>query len=295
MEMQQVRYFVALAETLNFTRAAEHCNITQPALTRAIRALEDELGGPLFNRERANTHLTELGRMMLPYFARVMNDLSAVKTQAASYGKLENTALSVATMCTISPAVMCSFIGFFRTHFPSVAFQMRELEAHSLCDTLASGATDIGVFGLPGEMDDRFHHMPLFEERFVVVLPPDHRLSANNVVRCDELNGEFYVTRSMCEMDAHIEEKFVERGIEVTEIFRSERDDWVLAMIRAGQGIAIFPEYSVRETDLAVRPLIEPEFIRMINLVTVRGRPHSPAVGAFLRLAKTHAWPDLRS
>ena len=63
MEMHQVRYFVALCETLNFTRAAEKCNVTQPSLTRAIKLLEDELGGPLFNRERNQTHLTELGQI----------------------------------------------------------------------------------------------------------------------------------------------------------------------------------------------------------------------------------------
>ena len=66
MEMHQVRYYVALCETLNFTRAAEQCNVTQPALTRAIRSLEDKAGGPLIHRERGNTHLTELGRLMLP-------------------------------------------------------------------------------------------------------------------------------------------------------------------------------------------------------------------------------------
>ena len=72
MEMHQVRYFVALCETLNFTRAAEKCNVTQPSLTRAIKLLEEELGGPLFNRERNQTHLTELGRMMEPHLREVI-------------------------------------------------------------------------------------------------------------------------------------------------------------------------------------------------------------------------------
>jgi DNA-binding transcriptional LysR family regulator len=67
METHQVRYFLAVARTLNFTRAAEECNVTQPSLTRAIKKLEEELGGALFHRERANTHLTELGRAMLPH------------------------------------------------------------------------------------------------------------------------------------------------------------------------------------------------------------------------------------
>ncbi|MGY9105521.1 MAG: LysR family transcriptional regulator, partial [Alphaproteobacteria bacterium] len=71
MEMQQVRYFLALAQELNFTRAAEACNVTQPALTRAIKGLEDELGGPLFHRERANTHLSELGLIMRPHIEAI--------------------------------------------------------------------------------------------------------------------------------------------------------------------------------------------------------------------------------
>ena len=73
MEMHQARYFVALCETLNFTRAAEKCNVTQPSLTRAIKLLEDELGGPLFNRERNQTHLTELGRLMEPHLREVID------------------------------------------------------------------------------------------------------------------------------------------------------------------------------------------------------------------------------
>src|SRR5271155_535967 len=67
METHQVRYFLAVTRTLSFTRAAEECDVAQPSLTRAVKKLEDELGGPLFHRERARTHLTELGRAMLPH------------------------------------------------------------------------------------------------------------------------------------------------------------------------------------------------------------------------------------
>jgi DNA-binding MarR family transcriptional regulator len=67
MELHQIRYFLAVAETLNFNRAAERCNVSQPTLTRAIKKLEEELGGPLFRRERKLTHLTDLGRLMRPH------------------------------------------------------------------------------------------------------------------------------------------------------------------------------------------------------------------------------------
>ena len=79
MEMHQVRYFLAVADELNFTRAAERCNVAQPSLTRAIKLLEEELGGPLFHRERANTHLSELGRMVKPYLEQVYGQADAAK------------------------------------------------------------------------------------------------------------------------------------------------------------------------------------------------------------------------
>src|SRR3954451_4233330 len=106
MEMQQVRYFLALAKTLNFTRAAEASNVSQPALTRAIQQLEHELGGPLFHRERQNTHLSELGRIMLPYLEQIHSQTEAPKAQAKSLKKLDNVTLKIGVMCTIGPAMI---------------------------------------------------------------------------------------------------------------------------------------------------------------------------------------------
>jgi len=77
----------------------------------------------------------------------------------------------------------------------------------------------------------------------------------------------------------------------VRQVFTSERDDWVQGMIKAGLGFGFFPELSVTDPALVTRRLIDPEFVRTIMLVTVRGRPHSPAVGAFIRQARAFPWP----
>ena len=82
MELQQVRYFLALCETLNFTRAAEKCNVTQPSLTWAIQALEAEFGGPLLHRERSKTHLTELGNVVRPHLENLMVQAAVAKSRA---------------------------------------------------------------------------------------------------------------------------------------------------------------------------------------------------------------------
>jgi DNA-binding transcriptional LysR family regulator len=89
MEMHQVRYFLALCEELNFTRAAERCNVAQPSLTRAIKQLEEELGGALFRRERANTHLSELGRTLKPYLEQVYHRAEDAKRQAHEFLALQ--------------------------------------------------------------------------------------------------------------------------------------------------------------------------------------------------------------
>jgi len=87
-----------------------------------------------------------------------------------------------------------------------------------------------------------------------------------------------------------VTEDFMRRGVSTRTVFSSTRDDWVQGMIKAGLGFGFFPQYCVIDQDLVVRPLIEPGYSRTIYLATVRGRPHSPAVGAFVKEARHHDW-----
>lgn len=291
MEMQQVRYFVALARTLNFTRAAEQCNVTQPALTRAIQQLEHELGGPLFNRERSKTHLSELGRMMLPYLETVAETAQAAKEAAVSASKLENVKLTIGAMCTIGPRLVSDLLIRFQGNHPDVEVSVADGEAAMMIGLLQSGDLEISIIGVPEELPDSLHQLPVFEEKFVIVLPPNHRLVAQQVVRVADLDGEPYVGRSNCEVFRAVTEDFARRGVSTRKVFSSPRDDWVQGMIKAGLGFGFFPEYCVTDPDLIVRPLVEPGYSRTIYLATMRGRPHSPAVGAFVREARHHRWP----
>jgi DNA-binding transcriptional LysR family regulator len=296
MEMQQVRYFLALARELNFTRAAEACNVTQPALTRAIQALEAELGGRLFHRERNQTHLSELGRMMLPYIQSIQAQAEAARTRAKSVGKMKNVELKLGAMCTLSPALLSDFMVEFQRRNAGVDLNVSDGAAKELFHQLTAGEREIGVVGHPNDIDDRFHALPLYRERFVAVLPLAHRLANQREVRIAELDNEPYVNRINCEMADFAGHEFAKQGVQVRVVFRSERDDWVLGMIRSGMGWGFFPESCAFPADVAVRPLVDPEFSRTVSLVTVRGRPHSPAVGAFVKAARAFSWspPSLR-
>src|SRR5262249_11775845 len=103
MEIHQVRYFLAVCEFLNFTRAAEKCHVTQPSLTRAIQLLEKEFGGYLFRRERSKIRLTELGRMVQPYLQQAWEQAQTAKRQARDYASKAPTQLNLSIMCTIAP------------------------------------------------------------------------------------------------------------------------------------------------------------------------------------------------
>jgi LysR family transcriptional regulator, hydrogen peroxide-inducible genes activator len=291
MEMHQIRYFLAVCETLNFTRAAENCNVTQPALTRAIQKLEDELGGLLFRRERHLTHLTDLGRLMRPQLEQVWQQTEAAKTTAKSFLTLEDAALNLGVMCTIGPLRGIGFVtDFWRTN-QGIEITLREGVPQRLGELLHEGELDLAVLAQWEPFDERFDVQPLYRERFVVAFPAGHRFGAQNGVRMKDVDGESYLLRINCEFKDQLRAIREEQGIEMQHVYRSEREDWIQTMVMAGIGIAFLPEYSVVLPGLQTRPLIEPEVVREVSLVTMSGRRFSPAVATFVRAIRAYQWP----
>jgi DNA-binding transcriptional LysR family regulator len=130
----------------------------------------------------------------------------------------------------------------------------------------------------------------LYEERFVIAISPSHPLARLNAVTFKNLDGQRYLSRANCEHGDMLRTIVDEQGVELVRPYRSERDDWVQAMALAGLGFSLIPEFAVTMRGLVVRPLIDPEVTRTVNVVTVRGRPHSPAVGAFVSQCKRYPW-----
>jgi len=288
MEMHQVRYFLAVCETLNFTRAADQCHVAQPSLTRAIKNLEEELGGPLFRRERNLSHLTELGRLMRPYLEQVYEASQTARQEALQYFKLDKAPLRLGLMCTIGPARLVGFMQRLKADIPSLEITVREASGQTILDELMAGEVDVALLGLP-QYPDRIVCRPLYKERYVVAFPKGHRFEAMNAVPLRELGEESYLMRVNCEHPAHV----AASGTPVPSVkvvFRSEREDWIQAMIGAGLGCSVIPENMLLLPGLATRLVTEPELVRTISLATVAGRRFAPAVEAVVRLAQRHPW-----
>lgn len=293
MEMHQVRYFLAVCEHLNFTRAAEHCNVAQPSLTRAIKLLEEELGGALFHRERANTHLSELGQMVRPHLQEVYDRAQAVKREALDFGKLKRARLRLGVMCTIAPPMLVELISALQMRHPGVEIHLIDGAAGELDRRLKEGDLEAAIYCDPNGWDEeRLHRLPLFREQMLIVMSPSHRLANQAQVRMSDLDGECYVNRVQCEFNG--DDLPVWDQCNWKTVYRSERDDWVLAMVAAGIGFGFMPEKCVSHPGVIGRPLVEPEIWRDVSLVTVRGRPHSPALGALVREATRLPWAGAR-
>lgn len=157
--------------------------------------------------------------------------------------------------------------------------------------SLLAGDIDIAVYAMPGKKDDkRLHLMPLFDEEMIIALPDNHPLAAKQFVNAQDLSGLAYVERMNCEFGEHGEFIFSQKGITGPTICRSERDDWVLGMVASGFGYAFMPIECACHPAVIVRRIENMAVVRTVNLVTVRGRKHSPGVGAFVRQIVRWDW-----
>jgi LysR family hydrogen peroxide-inducible transcriptional activator len=132
--------------------------------------------------------------------------------------------------------------------------------------------------------------MPLFREQIVIAINPAHRLARQKAIRVKDLDGECYIHRMNCEFAGYADKTFQEQQVTCKPVYWSDRDDWTLAMIASGLGWGFMPEHLVKHPGVAGIPITEPEFWRVVNLATVRGRPHSPAVGALVRETMHIKW-----
>jgi|SRR5947207_5136132 LysR family transcriptional regulator, hydrogen peroxide-inducible genes activator len=293
MEMQEVRYFLAMSRTLNFTKAAGECHVSQPALTRAIRKMEDELGGLLFSREPNNTHMTQLGRLVEPHLTEIMAQADEAKQTASRFLKLEGARLSVGTMCTIAPVPFVNFLDRFRADNPGIEITLLEGMPDQLCALLAKGELDVGLMARPDGFPAPLQASKLYSERFVIACSAGHRFAMENEIRMADLDGEFYLPRINCEFYDVLDDLCREHGAKLVKSYQSEREDWILTMVAAGMGVCFLPEYTAVYPGVVSCPVVSPSVERDVCLITVAGRRWSSPVAAFVQAVRRYSWTSV--
>lgn len=290
MELQQIRYFLAVHRHGSFSRAAAEVEVTQPALTAAVKKLEGEVGGELFHREGKRLVLSPLGRLVYPALEQAVVGAQSARSIAENFKLLRQAPLRVGVQGSIGPVRMAQFLRSFHRRQPGVELTLQDGSHQDLLARLESGELDLALLSASRPLADPFRHERLYAEPYVVVLPPGHPLAREPGLRLQDLDGEPYVDRLACEMRESVMAVSGARGVQLYATFRSEREDWVEAMVLAGLGFAFMPAYSIRSPQLLVRPLVDPQVQREVVAVDVRGRLRSPPARLFLEEIRSHAW-----
>jgi LysR family hydrogen peroxide-inducible transcriptional activator len=291
VELHEIRYFLAVNKTRNFTKAAELCNVTQPALTRAIQKMEEEIGGLLFSRERGNIHLTDLGRLLEPQFAGMIEHANTAKAAARRFLRLEGAQLTLGVMCTIGPLRFAGFLNQFRTAHPGIELTLIESIPARLAEMLLQGEVDVALMALPGGFADPLRTIPLYEERFMIACAHSHRFAARNGIQLADMQGEIYLQRINCEYRDTIAEQLQQLNVDILRSYRSEREDWIQVMVAGGMGVCFLPEFSALLPGLLTRPVVDPVISREVCCVTVAGRRWSSPAAALISALRQYRWP----
>ncbi|WP_246201960.1 LysR family transcriptional regulator [Sneathiella aquimaris] len=290
MELSQIKYFLNLADTLNFTEAAKLSNIAQPSLTKSIIKLEERLGGRLVFRDGKNTRLTALGREVLVEFTKIAQIEESILELAGDHTSGNRLILNLGVSTTVSSRTIAQFINFALRNIPSLEISLHPIQRLEAIDALLSGSLD-GCFIGDVPMENRkISVIHLFEEVFHVASSRCHKFSAYEDVPLSELRGETYVDRLHCEFRSRILEYFMKQDILMEPRFASEREDWVQKIVASGDGVCILPKHSVTAEGILTRPVNGLDLTRSVVFASVSGSGNSLALQKFRALVGQFCW-----
>jgi LysR family hydrogen peroxide-inducible transcriptional activator len=292
MELHQLRYFVAVAQAGNFSRAAEKCFVSQPSLSQQIQKLEHELRRPLLHRLGRKAVLTEAGRLLLDRAMQILAGVEDAQRRLQGGADAEEGRLSVGAIPTIAPFVLPPTLERFVKSWPRAELIIREDVTAHLLAAVAEGDLDLALVALPVD-DSRLHVEVLCTEPLLLALPPQHPLAKRRKkVTVQDLVGERFILMGDMHCLGETVLNFC-RGHECQPFIacRSAQISTIQQLIALGQGISLLPDMARRADQpsrIVYRPLADPQPERKLAVVWHKHYFHSPLAHKFL--AELRLW-----
>ncbi len=290
MDLNQVRYFLNLAESLNFTEAARVSGISQPSLTKAIQRLEDEFGGPVLYRDGKDTRLTALGRDLIVEFMRIQSALENITELAENSVAGRSRKINIGVASTIAPRVFAKFWALVLKELPEVELLLHPLNPGEAEAEVLSGKYDMCLLTNPPEPNFKLTIQPLFQERLRLALASHHPLAGTDEITPEQMMEQPYIDRMHCEFRTQLIKHFMDRNIVMRPRFQSEREDWVQQMVAQGAGVCSLPEHSAIVDGIVLRAVKGLTLSRNISMVAVSGSANPREVRVILGLSKGFNW-----
>lgn len=283
MELHQLRYFCAVAETGSFSRAAEQSHISQPSLSQQIIKLEDELGARLFDRLGRSVRLTEPGKSFLPRARSVLRELEAARGDVTDQKDSLGGSVTIGVIPTVAPYFLPQRLAAFSRKFPQVRLTVLEEITPALLEQLRHSKADLAILALPVKGHE-FEIVPLFSERLFAVLPARHQLAKRRSISLKDLRAEAFLLLR----DGHC---FRDTAVAACDrarlnprvIFESGQFSSLLSMVGAGMGVSIVPEMAIdQKSGCRFVEINDSAARRTIGVLLLRGRSLTRAQQAFL-------------
>jgi len=290
MDLRQLRYLVALAEELNFTRAAANEHIAQPALSQQIRRLEDELGLALVERTTRHVSLTEAGQLLVVRARRILAELDAAGAELSAVRGVDIGHVTIGAMHTMGPVDLSLVLATFHDLHPHVGLTVREASSEEMAEMLRIDELDLAFLSVTERVES--HGLGLHQlvsEELVALLAPDHPLAGRRQVRMAELADEPFISfRAGARLRELLFAAGRDAGFEPRVALETNESQRVRRLVSHGLGVAILPRSDAigPGAEVAVAALVEPSLRRDITLAWREGRRHPPAATAFLELAR---------
>ncbi|WP_203883979.1 LysR substrate-binding domain-containing protein [Planotetraspora kaengkrachanensis] len=283
MELQQMRYVLAVAETSNFTRAAEQCLVVQSALSHQIARLERELGAKLFDRTSRRVRLTPAGEAFLPAARQALDAAERARAEvAAAAGEIRGR-LAIGAISTVAAVDLPAVLKQFHLRHREVRISLRTSPSEELIERVRQGALDVAFLGLPlGVRPQGVRGCELARGDLVAVVAPDHPLADKEDVDLHRLAEETFVDFPAGTAGrAHSDAAFAAAGVQREVAFEVTVADFMARLIRQGLAIGMLPAAFASELlDLPIIRLRDAP-ARIEHLIWSRFQP-SPAAAAFL-------------
>ena len=284
MELQQLRYFVAVADRGTFTAAAQELHVAQPSVSKQVRKLEADLGAVLLERRKTGIALTAAGAILLPWARRVLADVDGARSEVAGLASLERGRLSVGATPSLSTVLLPRVLASFHGAHPGVTLAVVEAGSRDLVERLASGDLDLALVILPVPREELFDTLPLLREELVLAVSRRHPLASRKIVKVGELRGvPLVMFRDGYDLRSATVAACEQAGFHPTFAVAGAEMDGVLRMAAAGVGVAIVPSMVVEKGGplVAVR-LSQPTLSRSVGVAFRRDRHHARAADAFV-------------
>ncbi|WP_449470165.1 LysR family transcriptional regulator [Sphingobium chungangianum] len=292
MEFQQVRYFLNLADTLNFTEAAMRSGVSQPTLTRAIQRLEHELGGTLVYRDGKDTRLTALGRDIQAEFAAINESERRVLALSQNRVRGRRETVTVGVVHTIAPALITGFVAHALRQLPDLELILRPIVRDQVSEMLLTGQID-GCFAsdaITGHA--KLATVEMFAERLLLAMAKTHPLSESAEISLEELAEQSYLDRLHCEFRARVNDALRDSAIAMVPRLRSEREDLIQQAVAGGIGVCMLPEFSAIVSGLVLRPVRGVDLSRTVSFQSVSGSGTAMALRQLRLLVERFKWHE---